>query len=79
MLVFILLVVLCVALIGFACACLAGQVAQAFDGALQSQQPAVIELWRPLGLVALASLSVIVLLVSASSRASPASLQRFLF
>ncbi len=78
LLAFILLALVCLALIGFACACLVDQAAHAVDRALQAQ-PAVMELWRPLALVALALMSGIALSVRASSRASPASLQRFLF
>jgi hypothetical protein len=75
---FVLLAVVCLVLIGFACACLVDQVAQAADRALQAQ-PAVVDLWHPFALVALALLPGIALSVRASSRASPASLQRFLF
>lgn len=78
LLAFILLALVCLALIGFACACLVDQVAQASDRALQAQ-PAVAELWPPLALMALMLLSGIALSARASSRASPASLQRFLF
>jgi len=76
---FILLAVLCLALIGFGCACLDDQLAQAFDRIVQSAPAAVIELWPAFALATLASLSLIVLSVPASDRASPASLQRFLF
>jgi len=79
LLVFILFAVLCLALIGFACACLDDQLAQAFDCVLQSAPAAVIELWPAFALATLASLSLIVFSVPASGRASPASLQRFLF
>ena len=76
--VFILLAVLCLALIGLACACLGDQFAQAFDRALQTPI-ALIEVWAAMAVVTLASLSLIVLSVPASGRASPALLQRFLF
>lgn len=79
LLVFILFAVLCLALIGFACACLDDQFAQAFERIVQSAPTAVIELWPAFALATLASLSLIVLSVPASGRASPASLQRFLF
>jgi len=78
LLVFILLAVLCLALIGLACACLDDQFAQAFDRALQTPI-ALIEVWAAMSVVTLASLSLIVLSVPASGRASPALLQRFLF
>ncbi|MBA2642911.1 MAG: hypothetical protein H0U82_08300 [Actinobacteria bacterium] len=78
LLVFILFAVLCLALIGFACACLDDQFAQALDRALQAPI-AVIEVWPAMFLGALASLSLIVLVVPATGRASPALLQRFLF
>ena len=75
----VLLAVLCLALIGFACACLDDQFAQALDRIVQSAPTAVIELWPAFALGTLASLSLIVFSVPASGRASPASLQRFLF
>jgi hypothetical protein len=75
----ILFAVLCLALIGFACACLDDQFAQAFDRIVQSPPVAVIELWPAFALSALASFSLIVFAMPASDRASPASLQRFLF
>jgi hypothetical protein len=78
LLVFILLAVLCLALIGLACACLDDQFAQAFDRALQTPL-ALIEVWAAMAVVTLASISLIVLSVPASGRASPALLQRFLF
>jgi len=76
---FVLLAVLCLALIGFACACLDDQFAQAFDRIVQSAPAAVIELWPAFAVATLVSLSLIVFSVPASGRASPASLQRFLF
>lgn len=78
LLAFVLLAVLCLALIGFGCACLDDQFAQALDRIAQSVPAAVIELWPALALGTLASLSLIVS-VPASGRASPALLQRFLF
>ena len=79
LLAFILLAVLCLALIGFACACLDDQFTQAFDRIAQSAPAAVTELWPAFALGALASLSLSVFSVPASGRASPALLQRFLF
>ena len=78
LLVFILLAVLCLALIGLACACLDDQFAQAFDRALQTPI-ALIEVWAAMAVVTLASLSLIALSVPDPGRASPALLQRFLF
>jgi hypothetical protein len=79
LLAFILLALLCLALIGFACACLDDQFAQAFDRIVQSAPVAVIELWPPFAVATLALLSLVVFSVPASDRASPALLQRFLF
>ena len=79
LLAFIVLAVLCLALIGFACACLDDQFAQTFDRIVQSVPAAVIELWPAFAVVMLGSLSLIVFTVPASGRASPALLQRFLF
>lgn len=76
---FVLLAVLCLALIGFACACLDDQFAQALDRVVQSAPAAVIEVWPAFAASMLASLTLIVLSVPASGRASPALLQRFLF
>ncbi|MGH3136368.1 MAG: hypothetical protein ACRDPV_07740 [Gaiellaceae bacterium] len=76
---FILLAVLCLALIGFACACLDDQFAQAFDRIAQSAPAAVIELLPAFAVATLASFSLIFFVVPASGRASPALLQRFLF
>ena len=76
---FVLLAVICLALIGFACACLDDQFAQALDRVAQSVPPAVIVLWSGLATGALFPLALIVFTVSARGRASPASLQRFLF
>ena len=79
LLAFVLLAVLCLALIGFACACLDDQFAQTFDRIVQSAPAAVIELWPAFAVATLASLSLIVLVVPASGRASRVLLQRFLF
>jgi hypothetical protein len=77
LLIFVLVAVLCLALIGFACVCLSDQFAQAF-GALQTPM-AVTEAWSAMSVIPLASLSLIVLSIRATGRASPAVLQRFLF
>ena len=76
--VFLLLAVLCFALLGLACACFSDQLALAFERALQAPA-ALAEVWPRLALVALGVLPLVVLVVPASGRASPALLQRFLF
>jgi len=75
---FVLLAVLCLALIGVACACLDDQFAQAFDRAFQAPI-AVMDAWPAMALALLAALSLVSLAIRASERASPAMLQRFLF
>lgn len=77
---FVLLALVCLALIGFACACMTDQPAVAIERALQGSAlaPAVITVW---------SVMLVVLLASSATgaptlprgRASPALLQRFLF
>jgi hypothetical protein len=78
LLAFLLLAVLCLALIGLACACLDDGFAQAVDRNLQGLL-AVIEVWPAMSFLVLASAPLIVLSVPACGRASPAVLQRFLF
>ena len=78
LLAFVLLAVLCLALIGFACACLDSQFAQTLDRVAQSIPAAFIELWPAFAMGALASLPLIVISALTSGRASPALLQRFL-
>lgn len=81
--VFILLAVLCLALFGFACACLSDNPAQALERAVSSvgAMPAVIELWSYAAVaMVLGALSFwTVAIVGSRERASPAQLQRFLF
>lgn len=78
---FVLLAVICLTLLGFACACLSDQPAQAIERAtsLGTAIPPLIEVWALL----IASLAAIPLVLVAGerarSRASPALLQRFLF
>jgi hypothetical protein len=55
---FVLLAVLCLALVGVACACLDDQFAQAFDRALQAPV-AVMEAWPAMPLALLAALSLV--------------------
>jgi hypothetical protein len=76
---FILLALICLAIIGFACACLSDQPAQAIERAISSGSalPPLIEVWS---LVFVASIGAALLFVferRAGSRASPALLQRF--
>jgi hypothetical protein len=74
---FILLAVLCLALFGFACACLSDQPMQALERALGAMPalPALVEVWS---LIALAS-AMLASAPQALARApSPALLQRFL-
>jgi hypothetical protein len=80
--VFVLLAVLCLMLIGLACACFSDHPAQATERAVSAAaaMPAVIEVWSfvILSLVAAAPL-VLTRRVGGFGRASPAELQRFLF
>jgi hypothetical protein len=78
---FVLLVVICLALLGFACACLSDQPAQAIERAasLGAAMPPLVEVWALL-IASLAAIPfVLVAGERARSRASPALLQRFLF
>lgn len=75
---FLLLAVVCLALLGIACACFGDQLALAFERLLQAPV-ALIEVWPRIALLALGLVSLFVLAVPASGRASPAVLQRFLF
>jgi hypothetical protein len=79
--VFILLAVVCLALLGFACACLTDQGAQAVERAtsLGSARPPLIEVWSLVFVALLGASSLVAVRERASSRASPADLQRFLF
>ena len=78
LLAFLLLVILCVALLGLACACFSDDLALAFERALQAPA-ALLEVWPRLALAALGVVGLVVLTVPATDRASPALLQRFLF
>jgi uncharacterized membrane protein YidH (DUF202 family) len=81
--VFILLAVVCLALFGFACACLSDNPAQALERAVASAgaMPAIIEVWSYVAVaMLLGAFSIWALaIVGARERASPARLQRFLF
>lgn len=76
LLAFILLLVICVALVGFACACLGDQLVPALERPLA---PALIAVWTALVAAMLAPFALVVAPVPAIGRASPAQLQRFLF
>jgi hypothetical protein len=78
---FILLVVLCLLVVGFACACFSDQPMQAVDRALSTGPalPPLIEVWSFVAAAAAIFLFVLYRPVAAGERASPAVLQRFLF
>ncbi|MGH3052742.1 MAG: hypothetical protein ACRDM8_07250 [Gaiellaceae bacterium] len=77
---FILLAVVCLALLGFACACLSDQPMQALERALGAipSLPALIEVWSLMALSLLAAGSAIAAIRPRSRSPSPALLQRFL-
>jgi hypothetical protein len=78
--VFVLLAIVCLALFGFACACLSDQPLQALERALGAipALPALVEVWSLLALLALAA-ALVARAPRARARApSPALLQRFL-
>jgi hypothetical protein len=79
--VFILLALVCLGLIGFACACLSDQPAAALERAVQAPAlaPPVEEAWPAVVLAILAAGLLVSASASARGRASPAVLQRFLF
>ena len=77
----ILLALLCLLILGFACACLSDHPMQALQQALGSVQvaPPLIEVWSLLALVALGASLLVASTVAARARApSPANLERFL-
>ena len=78
---FVLLAVVCLALFGFACACVSDQPAQAIERAasLGAALPSLVEVWALLIASLAAAPFVLVAGERARSRASPAQLQRFLF
>jgi hypothetical protein len=78
---FILLAFVCLALLGFACACLTDQPMQALERALAAVPalPALIEVWSLIALAALVSAVLFLRAVPVRARApSAATLQRFL-
>jgi hypothetical protein len=80
LIVFVLLALVCLGLLGFACACLGDQPALALERALQAPAvPALVEPWPVVMLGGFAASLLVVLAAPARRRASPALLQRFLF
>jgi hypothetical protein len=78
---FILLAVVCLLVVGFACACLSDRPLQALAQALSSGPAlaALVEMWSLLALVAVAAGVLVRTTLAARARApSPAALQRFL-
>jgi hypothetical protein len=78
---FILLALICLALVGFACACLSEQPAQALERAVSSGSalPPLAEVWSVLFAALIGGGLLVVFDRRVGSRASPALLQRFLF
>lgn len=78
---FILLAVVCLAILGFACACLGDSPAQALERSVATGAalPALIELWSLLLTGAFVAGVLLVIERRTPSRASPALLQRFRF
>lgn len=78
---FILLAVVCLALIGFACACLSDQSVQALERStsLGGALPALIEVWALSVVLVVSSGVLLVPTGSTFGRASPQLTQRFLF
>lgn len=77
---FILLAVVCLAMLGFACACLADHPMQALERALGAipALPALIEVWSLLALLALVAAGLLAGATIPARPPSPAVLQRFL-
>lgn len=78
---FILLAIVCLALLGFACACLTDHPAQALERALGAipALPALVVVWSLLTLLALAAGALLAGTTTARARApSPSAFQRFL-
>jgi hypothetical protein len=79
--VFILLALVCLGVLGFACACLSEQPAAALERAMQSPTlaPAVVELWPAIVFGVFGAALLVYSPVEARGRVSPQLLQRFLF
>lgn len=78
LIVFILLAVLCLLVIGFACACFSDHPAQAIERAVSPPATLVIEVWSVVVLTLLAAPLGLTRRVGGFGPASPAQLQRFL-
>ncbi len=76
---FVLLALICLAIIGLACACLSDQPGQAIERAVSSGSvlPPLIEVWSLLFVASFGAGLLVVFEHRAGSRASPALLQRF--
>lgn len=80
LLVFILLVLVCLLMLGFACVCLSDEPALALERALQSPAlPAAIMLWVAIALGGLTRTLPGLAVVAHPGRGSPELLQRFRF
>jgi hypothetical protein len=81
LLVLILLALVCLGLLGFACACLSDQPVSALERAVQAPTlaPALVELWPAILLGLFGAALLVYCPVAARGRASPAVLRRFLF
>jgi hypothetical protein len=79
--VFVLLVLVCLGMLGFACACLSDHPAVALERAVQAPAlaPALVEVWPALLSGALATGLLVFTPVAARGRSSPQVLQCFLF
>ena len=78
--VFVLLLVLVVMMVGFACACLGGQPGQTLGRSADGPPalPPLIELWALLTVLLVPASFVLARRIAETGRASPATLQRFL-
>lgn len=80
--IFVLLLILLVVMLGFACLCVTDHPTQAVERAVSavSHVPAIVEMWSVvIALIAVAFTSPVVEAVAGVGRASPAHLQRFRF
>jgi hypothetical protein len=79
--VFILLALVCLGMLGVACACLSDQTAVAFEQAIQAPAlaPGLVEVWPVILVGMFAAGFLLMASPAARGRASPQVLQRFLF
>jgi hypothetical protein len=79
--VFILLALVCLGMLGFACACLSDQPAVAFERAVQAPAlaPGLVEVWPTMLFGAFTAWLLVFGPIAARGRSSPEQLQRFLF